>query len=86
MIRCGTIALLVKARLTEGFAALDSGDGMIAVVTSWLTASLGQTGILPFSLRERRSLGMTTLRASVEDFCLGFHINLDRGRLGSQGT
>ena len=38
-----------ETRPAQGVAALELGDGMIAVVTSRLAALLEQTGILPFS-------------------------------------
>ena len=85
-VRCGTVASLMGTRLAQGVAAVELGDGMIAVVTSWLAALLGQIGILPFSSRERRGFGVATPEASARDFCLGFHTRLDRGDLGSQGT
>ena len=37
----------------QGVAALELGDGMIAVVTSRLAALLEQRVILPFSSREK---------------------------------
>jgi len=33
LVRRGTVASLVKARLAQGIAALELGDGMIAVLT-----------------------------------------------------
>ena len=76
----------MRTRLALGVAALELGDGMIAVVTSRLAALLEQTGILPFSSRERHGFGVATPKASARDFCLGLHIRFGKGYLGSQRT
>jgi len=85
-VRYGIVASLIRMRPARGVAALELGDGMIAVMTSRLAALLEQTGILPFSSRERRGFGVATPEASARDFCLGFHMRFGRGYLGSQGT